>query len=220
MTHHRENSQNERAGVNNTLHSFSIIRLNVGGTSFTTLYKKIADSSFFRELIADKNRVIVNQDEIFIDRDGELFRQILLFLRTRVVFSRNKATLTMLLQEATFYQLDSVIHALREVLGQGNEQKSPSEKFALEFIDLRDMFSKERDLREAPTYTLTKNSGNSVETFAIVDFITIYSRADYNDYVCAHPDNNEHCRCYYYPKLVLVSQKKRQGNGESQTMCC
>lgn len=208
MTHNTENVQVESTGAYNILHPYGIIKLNVGGTSFTTFYKRIANSRFFHELIADNKKVIVNQDEIFIDRDGEMSAQILLFLRTGVIFSGNKEALTILLQEATFYQIDSVIHALREALAQCSNPLPPNEKLALEFLDLRTMFSKEQDPRETATYTLTKKSKSTEEIFAIADFITVYSRSDYKDHVCAHPHSNEHCRCYYYPKLVLVSHKK------------
>lgn len=63
----------------------NIVKLNVGSESFSTLYGTITKSRYFFNLLNEEtmsSKTIINKNEIFIDRSGELFLDILYFLRT------------------------------------------------------------------------------------------------------------------------------------------
>src|SRR4051812_5024134 len=61
-----------------------IVKLNVGGTLFTTRVSTLlsSPSSLFTKLLSQSRE---GKDEIFFDRSPELFSYILQFLRTRVL---------------------------------------------------------------------------------------------------------------------------------------
>lgn len=73
-----------------------IIKLNVGGTSFSTFQDTLAKSNYFANLLSTQSmtsKTLLNKEEIFIDRSGELFRDILFYLRTGFVTSSDKKKL-------------------------------------------------------------------------------------------------------------------------------
>lgn len=92
----------------------SIIKLNVGGTSFVTFYKTLTQSKFFVSLLSEdvlSNKAMTSNNEIFIDRSGNLFVDILYYLRTHSVFANEIDTLRLLQEEAKYYQLDELAEA-------------------------------------------------------------------------------------------------------------
>ncbi|GAN04694.1 hypothetical protein MAM1_0071c04158 [Mucor ambiguus] len=88
----------------------AIIRLNVGGNSFSTLYRTLYQSTYFQNLLEGvmENKTTTSDGAVFIDRDANLFRDVLLYLRTSTIFTRNYHKLHCLLLEAQFYQIDEM----------------------------------------------------------------------------------------------------------------
>ena len=95
----------------------SIVQLNVGGTKFTTskqtLLKYGNGNNFFTSLLSGRIPLLKDDDgAIFIDRDPDLFRVILNYLRTRT-FNADEANKEALLHEAEFYGLQSLVKQLQ-----------------------------------------------------------------------------------------------------------
>lgn len=94
----------------------SIVELNVGGTSFLTFHDTLIKSKYFANLLNNNSmtsKTITNKGENFIDRSGDLFRDIIYYLRTGSVTSKNKKRLGSLRKEAGFYQLKELVEAVR-----------------------------------------------------------------------------------------------------------
>jgi len=90
------------------------IKLNIGGTIFSTTRATLENSTYFRQLIYPRSNTHFNTDgSIFIDRDGTHFRHIINYLRDNTVPSLNASELEQLLTEANFYQLNDLAAALR-----------------------------------------------------------------------------------------------------------
>lgn len=87
-----------------------VIKLNVGGSSFCTTFGTLKVLPYFEQLFANEVKIeILKNGEIFIDRDGDLFSDILEYLRS---FTICNANLDELKSEAKFYQLESMINLL------------------------------------------------------------------------------------------------------------
>ncbi len=121
--------------------SSSILHLNVGGTKFSTSRQTLLNSAatnprgaggggsagggqhppqdtFFTALLS--GRVGCLRDEsgaIFIDRDPDLFRVILNYLRTRTL-SLNGVDVKQLLHEAEYYGIPSLVKQLQLCVGK------------------------------------------------------------------------------------------------------
>ncbi|XP_040566338.1 BTB/POZ domain-containing protein KCTD3 [Lepeophtheirus salmonis] len=97
-----------------------IVDLNVGGTSFSTSKSTLTSipDTFFSALISD--RLTSARDKngaIFIDRDPDLFKIILNYLRTRRIFGNlEKPVLKALFYEAEFYSILPLVRKLNLVL--------------------------------------------------------------------------------------------------------
>ncbi|KAL9558472.1 hypothetical protein MBANPS3_000890 [Mucor bainieri] len=107
----QETSHNE-AKSNNLL-----INLNVGGASFSTSRDTLLKSKYFASLLSEDsmaNKTINNKGEIFIDRSGDLFREILYFMRTGSATLTDKRRLASLQEEAEFYQLQGMIEVIKQ----------------------------------------------------------------------------------------------------------
>jgi len=96
--------------------SCSIVRLNVGGKYFDTTRETLCASAFFIPWLEGRFEMAEdNDDRIFIDRDGHLFKILLSFMRSsqrppqHTIDMHRKA----LLMECEFFQLDSLAYHLR-----------------------------------------------------------------------------------------------------------
>lgn len=101
--------------------SQNIIKLNIGGvhhdTTIDTLTQSFtADESNYFEILLNSQVPTSKDDQgrYFIDRDGNLFRYILQFLRTSQVHVNEIQLIEELLIEADFYQLTSLTRFLEE----------------------------------------------------------------------------------------------------------
>ncbi|GAN11181.1 hypothetical protein MAM1_0497d10739 [Mucor ambiguus] len=188
---------NQQQHINPT----TLIHLNVGGKRFVSTYETLRGCKYLDNLIKSNSKNPETLPEIFINRDGSLFRQVLFYLRTGLVFPDDKQGIEQLLSEATFYQFQEMVYAVQEQLDKIKLSEQTPSKMGLEFIDLNKMFDENQS-----AYTLLKTTGNTVEAFSVVDYITVFSRDEFKNKQCQHRKND--CGCYYYPKLVLVPQQK------------
>lgn len=90
----------------------NVLALNVGGTHYTTTLSTLLsqDKSYFTSLLSG-DWAETGQNELFIDRDGELFKHILRYLRaspegqSQLVQTLPKSEQVLLAEEARFFQL-------------------------------------------------------------------------------------------------------------------
>ncbi|XP_077999693.1 BTB/POZ domain-containing protein KCTD21-like [Glandiceps talaboti] len=96
----------------------SMVRLDVGGKPFTTSLTTLTRYSDSMLGAMFSGRVPVQRDNrgmYMIDRDGELFRHILNFLRSSSLhLPDNFAEYDALMEEADFYQLQALKEAIAE----------------------------------------------------------------------------------------------------------
>ena len=95
----------------------SIINLNVGGKFYTTSIStltKYPDSMLGRMFEGDLPSTKDAQGNVVIDRDGELFRYVLTFLRSsKLILPENFGELALLEEEAEFYKIPELIAAVK-----------------------------------------------------------------------------------------------------------
>lgn len=96
-----------------------ILTINVGGQKFTTTaatLKKHPDSRLARMLDGSDSEFRIFGGEVFVDRDGTLFKYILDYIRTyQVSLPPEFFDFEGLKREAEFYE----VHALADFLGRG-----------------------------------------------------------------------------------------------------
>ncbi|KAK4514111.1 uncharacterized protein ATC70_006119 [Mucor velutinosus] len=192
-------------GLQNKQHGHSrpliFVFLNVGGKEFMSTSKNLEKSKYLKDLIKSNSESLEGKIALSINRDSNLFRQVLFYLRTGLIIPNDEEGVKQLLSEAKFYQCQEMVNALQIQLDKIRLSQQASTKMGLEFIDLKKMFDQDKS-----TYTLIKKTGDAVEAYSVVDYINVFSRDEYKDKRCEHRKND--CRCYYYPKLVLVPQQK------------
>uniref|UniRef100_A0A915EAN8 BTB domain-containing protein n=1 Tax=Ditylenchus dipsaci TaxID=166011 RepID=A0A915EAN8_9BILA len=91
-----------------------IVHLNVGGQRFSTSKSTLSwiPDTFFSSLLSGRIASVADDNgAIFIDRDPELFRRILNYLRTKQV-DLNGVSLSMLKHEAEFYEVSSTFQRI------------------------------------------------------------------------------------------------------------
>ncbi|CAI2185965.1 18708_t:CDS:2 [Funneliformis geosporum] len=91
-----------------------LVTLNVGGVLYTTTKGTLLKKTNFFEMPLNGNvfDTLDYDGNIFIDRNGELFKYVLEFLRTSVLPKRtlyNKSLLEELLLEAEFYHIEELV---------------------------------------------------------------------------------------------------------------
>ncbi|RIA92087.1 BTB/POZ protein [Glomus cerebriforme] len=99
----------------------SIVTLNVGGVLYTTTKNTLLkQESFFSGLFSGNfSTTLDDKNNIFIDRNGELFKYVLEFLRNNTLPKRiliDKALLEDLLQEAEFYCIEDLVFEIKSKL--------------------------------------------------------------------------------------------------------
>ncbi|KAI8080483.1 BTB/POZ protein [Thamnidium elegans] len=76
----------------------SIVQINVGGTMYTTTVQTLQKSFYLAKLLKSSR-------ELYVDRDGPLFRFVLYYLRTNMMYDIGKTNLEFLLEEAKYYDI-------------------------------------------------------------------------------------------------------------------
>ena len=87
-----------------------IINLNVGGTSFATCKRTFTSKpNLLAKLFLNNSPLSPCTEPIFLDREPEVFRQFLFFLRTGTLLSNAKNELISLLTEAKYFDCESLV---------------------------------------------------------------------------------------------------------------
>ncbi|CAO0791576.1 unnamed protein product [Mucor circinelloides] len=109
----------------------NLIQLNVGGQMFKTYCDTLMDSSYFQNLeqgVPQPDAIRINDDKkpaiYFIDRDPEIFRDIMTYLKTWKIHSTDEHYLRILQREALFYGFDDMVKRIDQMLST----TAPSEK--------------------------------------------------------------------------------------------
>lgn len=152
----------------------NIVKLNVGGELFSTFYDTIIKSSYFLNLLNEEkmsSKTIINKNEIFIDRSGELFRDILYFLRTQLLFASDIKKLRSLQKEAEFYQIEDMIQASNSEIKNllKDDQRAP--------IIITDI-CKLKSTKENPKYVILEENRVS-KVYEILDLMHVYTNSCY-----------------------------------------
>jgi hypothetical protein len=105
-----------------------IVKLNVGGTRYTVGLATLtgAESSYFEALFSGRwQQALTDDGEVFIDRDGDVFKHVLHYLRARASGSdalylpADEPTRAALVAEARYYCLPGLEALLSSPAGAG-----------------------------------------------------------------------------------------------------
>lgn len=114
-----------------------VVVLNVGGALYTTTKStlcRFSDSMLGAMFSGGMSTTTDTNGHYFIDRDGEVFRHVLNFLRsTRLSLPVDFNELDLLSTEADFYQIQPLISAIQKV----KDQMSMRETYFVEIIEVR-----------------------------------------------------------------------------------
>ena len=118
-----------------------IIRLNVGGVIHTTTRTTLCtypESMLGAMFSGDFGATMDENGHYFIDRDGEIFKHVLNFLRSnRVTLPDDFREWDLLLSEADFYQIQPMINALKSLRDERLETKRHGDPLTLEILEYR-----------------------------------------------------------------------------------
>ncbi|XP_033095908.1 BTB/POZ domain-containing protein KCTD16-like [Anneissia japonica] len=110
--------------------SQALAELNVGGREFTTTLSTLRkhSGSVIAEMFADPTILVKdNRGKYFIDRDGDLFRYILDYLRDgRIILPSNYENVNRLIAEAEYFRLPQLVALLSEDADRMVIRPSPS----------------------------------------------------------------------------------------------
>lgn len=112
-----------------TTNTNGIIKINVGGKPFYTKQKTLVQSNYFQSLLAEsmdkRTYTGINNDEIFIDRNGGIFRHVLQYLRLGKIFVKDDNILKKLKIEANYYglsELENQVDAKVRLLSESKDE--------------------------------------------------------------------------------------------------
>ncbi|KAI7884712.1 uncharacterized protein EV154DRAFT_554830 [Mucor mucedo] len=110
-----------------------IIKLNVGGTKHRTTFQTLMRLPYFKKCLGMGSwNDALQQDVVFIDRDGGLFNDILYFLRYNEVFTDD---LEELCNEALFYQSKELVDVIEIMLAE-KEDANKKEYMLMDFDEI------------------------------------------------------------------------------------
>lgn len=102
--------------------NFKLVKLNVGGKRFITYYDTLKPSTYFQALVKNEKAtgaVVIKKNgnkELFIDRDGGLFEDVMRYLRSFEVRSRDREYLEKLMHEAEFFKFHELTYKIQSIL--------------------------------------------------------------------------------------------------------
>lgn len=108
--------------------TISVINLNVGSKVFYVKREVLMKSAYFKNLLSDdtKERIAFlekKSEQIFIDRNGDIFRHILQFLRTGRIFVKDSNILGRLKNEAEYYGLNGLFKNIEDTEAEIEDNK-------------------------------------------------------------------------------------------------
>ncbi|KAG2211015.1 hypothetical protein INT46_010922 [Mucor plumbeus] len=121
--------------------NFNLINLTVGGKKFITYYDTLKQSTYFQGLIqnnAGAQAAPIEGEEdkhFFIDRDGDIFEDILHYLRSYEIRQRSQEQLKKLEHESTFYGFDELKAKVNQALYNWVLDKEGDVEFSVEAIE-------------------------------------------------------------------------------------
>ncbi|KAG2193557.1 hypothetical protein INT47_010335 [Mucor saturninus] len=136
-----------------------IVKINVGGKPFYTKQNTLVQSKYFEVLLANNmdKRIYVgkNSDEIFIDRNGDIFRHVLQYLRLGKIFVKEENTLKKVKIEANYYglsDLENQVDARVKYLSESKDQYMfmDSDKLLEEYMEKFNPSSEKSTTQKAP----------------------------------------------------------------------
>ena len=99
--------------------STEIVELNIGGTLFSTtknILTNTIDINYFYSVFSEHWETTLDKNNrIFIDRNGELFRPILDYLRTGVLYISESITEHLIFMKLNFIMTDLINSGLNKV---------------------------------------------------------------------------------------------------------
>ncbi|EPB91713.1 hypothetical protein HMPREF1544_01424 [Mucor circinelloides 1006PhL] len=174
-------------------------------TSIVATYKHPTNTSnqtlsvsiFFQNLLNGvmNNKTTTGDGSIFIDRDGRLFRDVLLYLRTSMIFTKDRDKLHSLLLEAQFYQIGELESQLVTLLDETAQQETAQPAIIWKKMD------EINSSLGSTTFLLTEKTKDAEKSYQILDIVKIQQP---NDFCSMH-------RVYSCPncsgvKFVLISR--------------
>jgi hypothetical protein len=107
-----------------------IIRLNVGGTYFSTRKAHLLQSPFFEGLFRFQDKERSSDGSFFVDRNPKVFEVILELFRTGVLFWHDEIQLRAILIEADYFLISDKARTQKE-----NERRKGRKKFFLTVLN-------------------------------------------------------------------------------------
>lgn len=191
----------------------TLIKLNVGGVPYQTTYSTLKTSPYFKGLFfygADCLDKLEN-NEILIDRDGDLFDHILEYLRCGQICNDN---LEELRNEADFYMLRDMVERIDNMLVQN--LYSVKKEFMLltleELKELSSLSSKNEDVGTDPLY-------KNYEIISVVDYAELQLKCTRHNELVAICQQKDRRDCYQHVQLdgskqvskLLIAKKLNTG---------
>ncbi|GAN04692.1 hypothetical protein MAM1_0071c04156 [Mucor ambiguus] len=194
-----------QAIVNNETPNFepesTIVKLNVGGRSFSTFKSTLVKSKYFENLLNEDvmaSKALVNTDEIFIDRSGNLFRDILYYLRTGTVTANNSKRLTSLQKEAEFYQMQELENLIVRSKKQATQEANRNNNIIVYDLDI---LGASNDY--ITNYIVRKSFGSKDDVYQLLGIIDVLI-----SYYCQSHRKHGCTECFK-KKLILRPCNKR-----------
>lgn len=118
-----------------------VVTLNVGGVLYTTTSSTLLQfgDSMLGAMFSGRHRVLSRDRDgnLFIDRDGPMFRHVLNFLRTgRLTLPGDFRDHDMLEDEADFYQIEPLVEAVRQARNPPKPEKKSSRPLAGSLLEM------------------------------------------------------------------------------------
>ena len=182
--------------------STEIVELNIGGTLFSTtknILTNTIDINYFYSVFSEHWETKLDKDNrIFIDRNGELFRPILDYLRTGVLYISESIPRHLVFHEAEFYNIDLINIGVEQgllnlyELNKINEYQTASKymvNFSFNCLQIPrlennhriydiDFDSALKYISKNPKYFIVENSLNSFTCCPLHHYKIEYSKTD------------------------------------------
>lgn len=119
------------------------IKLNIGGSFYSTSLTSLNKSKYFKDLFENNNIIYDDYKNIFVDREGKYFKYILKYLRGyNNYLPKNESEFEFLLEESQFFQLEDLTKELQDILNkkdhslEQNINKDELKKNLLNFLSI------------------------------------------------------------------------------------